>query len=152
MGLLRGRNERGDMSQSSQDPAPPDQAGDALRAFPGLDKVAVALRYERDAGTLPRIVASGRGSVADQIMAVAQAAGITVRQDADLAEVLVALEVGSDIPVEAFAAVAEILSYIYRANQYQAASRPAHDAAAARASDAYRPDSRPGRLSEDRRS
>jgi flagellar biosynthesis protein len=94
-----------------------------LRALPALTPVAVALRHDRATQTLPRIVASGRGAVAEQILAVAQAEGISVRQDADLAEVLVALEVGSDIPVEAFAAVAEILSYIYRANQIHGAPR-----------------------------
>jgi flagellar biosynthesis protein len=99
---------------------------DGLRGFPALSNIAVALRHDRKAGTLPRIVASGRGSVAEQILAIAQAEGIEVRRDADLAEVLAALEVGSDIPVEAFAAVAEILSYIYRANQYHSATRP-HD-------------------------
>ena len=102
---------------------------DGLRGFPALSNIAVALRHDRKAGTLPRIVASGRGSVAEQILAIAQAEGIEVRRDADLAEVLAALEVGSDIPVEAFAAVAEILSYIYRANQYHSATRP-HDTGA----------------------
>jgi flagellar biosynthesis protein len=101
-----------------------DAAAAGLHGFPALKPVAVALRHNREAGNLPRIVASGRGSVAEQILAIAQAEGIQVRQDADLAEVLVALEVGSDIPVEAFAAVAEILSYIYRANQYRTGSRP----------------------------
>lgn len=102
-----------------------------LRGFPALSNVAVALRHDRKAGTLPRIVASGRGSVAEQILAIAQAEGIEVRHDADLAEVLSALEVGSDIPVEAFAAVAEILSYLYRANQYHSTTR-AQDSGAAK--------------------
>lgn len=123
-----------------------DGTGEALRAFPALSNVAVALRHDHAAGTLPRIVASGRGSVAEQIMAIAQAEGITVRQDADLAEVLVALEVGSDIPVEAFAAVAEILSYIYRANQYYTTPR-----ASAGASDSHNTDGTLGRSSEDRK-
>jgi flagellar biosynthesis protein len=39
-----------------------------------------------------------------------------VRQDADLAELLAVLELDQEIPVEAFTAVAEILSYVYRAN------------------------------------
>lgn len=111
--------------KSGFDASSADDAKEALSAFPALDNIAVALRYDRNAGTLPRIVASGRGSVAEQILAIAQAEGIHVRKDADLAEVLVALDVGSDIPVEAFAAVAEILSYIYRANQYYAAPRAA---------------------------
>ena len=97
-------------------------AADALRALPSVDNIAVALRHDRATQTLPRIVASGRGAVAEQIVAVAQAQGIRVSKDADLAEVLIALEVGSDIPVETFAAVAEILSYIYRANKIHGAT------------------------------
>jgi flagellar biosynthesis protein len=90
---------------------------DGLRAFPALSQVAVALRHERGHNHTPRIVASGRGAIAEQILAVAFAEGVKVRQDADLAEVLSALDVGSEIPLETFAAVAEILSYVYRANQ-----------------------------------
>lgn len=116
----------GSTRQSAGNPA--SEAADSAQALPALSQVAVALRHDRAAQTLPRIVASGRGAVAEQIVAVAMAEGISVRQDADLAEVLVALEVGSDIPVEAFAAVAEILSYIYRANQIHGAqrARPEH--------------------------
>lgn len=133
-----------DPSQKTSSEGSRDGAADeALRAFPGLSNVAVALRHDRAAGTLPKIVASGRGSVAEQILAIAQAEGITVRQDADLAEVLVALEVGSDIPVEAFAAVAEILSYIYRANQYYTAPR-------ARSTDHQNTDSKLGQTPKDR--
>lgn len=102
-------------SDRPQRPHRDDETG--LRAFPALSQVAVALRHERGRDHIPRIVASGRGAIAEQILAVAFAEGVKVRQDADLAEVLSALDVGSDIPLEAFAAVAEILSYIYRANQ-----------------------------------
>ena len=102
---------------SQQDRLNASRQADPLRALPSVDTIAVALKHDRTTETLPRIVASGRGAVAEQIVAVAQAQGIRVSKDADLAEVLIALEVGSDIPVETFAAVAEILSYIYRANK-----------------------------------
>jgi len=62
------------------------------------------------------VLASGRGAIADQILAIAFAQGVRVREDADLAEVLAAVDVDSEIPVEALVAVAEILSYVYRAN------------------------------------
>lgn len=115
-------NSSRDPRQTTARPAP--DKSDALRAVPAVKNIAVALRHDRSTVTLPRIVASGRGAVAEQIVAIAQAQGIRVNKDADLAEVLVALEVGSDIPVEAFAAVAEILSYIYRANQIHGIARP----------------------------
>ncbi len=78
--------------------------------------VAVALKYELGTQSLPRIVATGKGTVAEQILELAFANGVKVREDADLVEVLSAIEVDSDIPVEAIAAVAEILAHVYRAN------------------------------------
>jgi flagellar biosynthesis protein len=86
----------------------------------GLDErrrqIAIALHYDRANPSLPRVVASGQGSVAQQILNAAFAAGVKVREDADLAEILAAVEVDSEIPLEALAAVAEILSYVYRTN------------------------------------
>lgn len=78
--------------------------------------VAVALEYDEEKDEAPRITASGRGAVAEQILALAFANGVKVREDADLAEVLAKIEIESYIPMEAFAVVAEILSYVYRAN------------------------------------
>ncbi|ACI98319.1 EscU/YscU/HrcU family type III secretion system export apparatus switch protein [Rhodospirillum centenum] len=78
--------------------------------------VAVALRHQPGGESLPRIVASGHGAVAEQILEMAFAAGVKVREDADLAEILSALDLDSEIPLEAIAAVAEILAYVYRAN------------------------------------
>ncbi len=78
-------------------------------------EVAVAVRQD-GASRMPRIVASGRGAVAEQILAVAFAQGVKVREDADLAELLSALDVESEIPLEALAPVAAILSYVHRAD------------------------------------
>ncbi len=78
---------------------------------------AVALKYEPRKADAPRVVAKGRGAIAEQIIAVARAHGVTVREDADLAQILQAVDIDQPIPIEAWAAVAEILSYIYRANR-----------------------------------
>jgi flagellar biosynthesis protein len=77
---------------------------------------AVALEYERGVYDAPRIIASGKGAIAEQILTVAYAQGIKVREDADLIEILETLDVDSLIPLEAFATVAQILSYVYAAN------------------------------------
>jgi flagellar biosynthesis protein len=77
---------------------------------------AVALREESESGARPRVLASGRGAFAEQILQIAWANDIKVREDADLVEILSAIDVDSEIPIEAFATVAEILSYVYRAN------------------------------------
>jgi len=71
---------------------------------------------ENKNGRAPRVIAAGRGTVAEQILALAFANGVKVREDADLAELLSAVDLDSEIPLEAFTAVAEILSYVYRAN------------------------------------
>lgn len=83
---------------------------------PEQRQVAVALQYDKGTATLPRIVASGRGAMAEQILALAFANGVKVREDADLATILAAIDVDSEIPIEAIAAVAEILTHVYRAN------------------------------------
>jgi flagellar biosynthesis protein len=88
--------------------------------------VAVALRYNRAEADAPRVVASGRGAIAERILALAFEHGIKVREDADLAELLAAVEIGNQIPIAAFAAVAEILVYIYRANRSHSQPPPSH--------------------------
>lgn len=64
----------------------------------------------------PRIVAKGHGPAAEQILLLAAATGVTVREDANLAEILEAIEIDTEVPLHALAAVAEILTYVYRAN------------------------------------
>lgn len=77
---------------------------------------AVALQYDQKEDAAPRVIASGRGVFAEQILAIAFEEGVKVREDADLVEILEKVDVDSPIPLEAFAAVAEILSYVYKAN------------------------------------
>jgi len=77
---------------------------------------AVALRYDPRSESTPEIVASGRGDLAQQIIAAAKEAGIDIVQDPDLLEVLGRVPVGEEIPAELFQAVAEILAFIYRIN------------------------------------
>ncbi len=80
------------------------------------NQVAVALEEGHGRQELPRITAAGRGKIAEQILQLAFENGINVREDSALAEMLAAIELDSPIPAEAFMAVAEILSYVYRAN------------------------------------
>lgn len=80
------------------------------------DKLAVALAYERGLDVAPLVVAKGEGYIAQQIIRLAQENGVQIREDADLVELLSKVDIGEPIPVEAYMAVAEILSYIYRVN------------------------------------
>ena len=81
------------------------------------DEVAVALNYSPDVDQAPRVVAKGQGWLARQIIEIAEANGIEIRQDSDLALLLAQVDVDSEIPLEAFTVVAEMLSYIYEKNK-----------------------------------
>lgn len=76
---------------------------------------AAALTYAGD-GNVPVVTASGYGKIAEQIVALAFQNGVKVREDADLAQMLAAIEADSAIPTEALIAVAEILAYVYKIN------------------------------------
>tara|TARA_R110000868_G_scaffold59946_1_gene183846 strand:- start:192 stop:545 length:354 start_codon:yes stop_codon:yes gene_type:complete len=83
----------------------------------GQSPKTVAVALEAQTGTAPaKIIASGRGFLAEQILQVAFANDVKVREDSDLVQILSAVDVDSDIPTEAYAAVVEILTYVYRAN------------------------------------
>jgi flagellar biosynthesis protein len=75
------------------------------------DKRVTALRYE-GAGA-PKVIAAGRGHVAEKILAAARSAGVPVREDPQLAEALSALALGQDVPEELWLAVAEVLAWAY---------------------------------------
>jgi flagellar biosynthesis protein len=80
-------------------------------------QVAIALGHEQTGPGAPKIVAKGHGEVAEKILRLAFENDVKVRSDPELAQVLSAVEVDCEIPLEAFAAVAEILSYVYIANR-----------------------------------
>ena len=84
-----------------------------------------AVSDRRVAGqSAPRVVASGRGAVAEQILQIAFERGVKVRTDSDLAEILAAVEVESEIPLAALAGVAEILRYLYQTGAPQTGAAP----------------------------
>jgi flagellar biosynthesis protein len=79
-----------------------------------VERLAVALDYAWGQSSAPTVVASGRGELAERIVRTAEANGVPVRSDTDLAGALARIDVGEQIPPEAFAAVAEILAFLYR--------------------------------------
>lgn len=79
-------------------------------------KLAVALKYERGKNEAPHVAAKGRGYVAQQIIELAKSSNVEVRRDTDLVVLLEKLDINTPIPLEAYAAVAEILAYVYKAN------------------------------------
>ncbi|MBI1317636.1 MAG: hypothetical protein GC168_01640 [Candidatus Hydrogenedens sp.] len=77
---------------------------------------AVALRYDASQDQAPRMVAKGRGHLADKIVALAQEHGIHVYHDPDLVALLAKLEVDTEVPADLYQAIAEVLAFVYRLN------------------------------------
>ncbi|MDR3265133.1 MAG: EscU/YscU/HrcU family type III secretion system export apparatus switch protein [Synergistaceae bacterium] len=74
---------------------------------------AVAVEYDQE-NAAPTVTAKGEGFVARRIVEIAQEANVPVVEDAALVSALLSLELGQEIPVELYEAVARILSWIYR--------------------------------------
>ena len=77
---------------------------------------AIAISYEKDKNAAPKVLAKGEGHIAEKIIQIALDKGIEIHQDADLLQILKAVDIDEEIPVEAFTAVAEIISFIYKQN------------------------------------
>jgi len=74
---------------------------------------AVALTYE-SGEFAPRVVAKGRGLVAEQIIACAKENGLYIHESKELVSLLMQVDFDAHIPAELYQAVAEILSWLYR--------------------------------------
>ncbi len=77
--------------------------------------IAIALRYDAEAGGAPIVVAMGQRKLAERIKALAKEAGVPTVENRPLARALLATaKVGQMIPTELYTAVAEVLAYVYR--------------------------------------
>ncbi|MBW2489067.1 MAG: EscU/YscU/HrcU family type III secretion system export apparatus switch protein [Deltaproteobacteria bacterium] len=77
---------------------------------------AVALTYDKDKDAAPRVMAKGRGQVAEKIIETARAHHVPLVEDENLVQVLEALDLETQIPPELYRAVAEVLAFVYRLN------------------------------------
>ena len=75
-------------------------------------QLAVALHYDKTGA--PRVVAKGKGSIGEKIIEVAKAHNIPVEENEVLAGALSNVELGDEIPVELYKAVAEVLIFVLR--------------------------------------
>ncbi len=78
---------------------------------------AVAILYDENESAAPKIVASGKGLIAEKIIATAEEAGIHIQQDPDLVELLAKVDIGEEIPLELYQTVAEVLAFVYKVNE-----------------------------------
>ncbi len=80
-------------------------------------KRAVALRYDPGRDAAPKVVAKGKGRIAEQILELAKKNAVPVREDANLVRVLSRLNLDQEIPPEVYQAVAAILAFLYKVNR-----------------------------------
>jgi flagellar biosynthesis protein len=74
--------------------------------------LAVALHYDKTGA--PRVVAKGRGTIGEKIIELAKAHDIPIEENEVLAGALSNVELGDEIPVELYKAVAEVLVFVLR--------------------------------------
>lgn len=86
-------------------------------------KNAVALAY-RQTEAAPRVVARGRGLVAEQIIARAHEHGVYVHESAELVALLMQVDLDQHIPPQLYLAVAELLAWLYRLESEQPTTPP----------------------------
>ncbi|PFA67899.1 hypothetical protein CN378_10300 [Bacillus sp. AFS015802] len=77
-------------------------------------KEAIALGYNQHEGSAPKVVAKGKGIIAENILSRAEEHGIPVQEDKSLLSLLGNLDTGESIPEELYGAVAEVFAFIYR--------------------------------------
>ncbi|MDC7302723.1 EscU/YscU/HrcU family type III secretion system export apparatus switch protein [Agathobacter ruminis] len=83
----------------------------ALEEQKANDKTAVAIAYE-PGETAPKILATGKGAVAEKIIETAKEADVPLYKDNKLADTLSRLKIGDMIPPELYEVVAEILVFV----------------------------------------
>jgi len=85
------------------------------------DHIAIALKYDDEAGAAPTIVAKGLNVQAQKILEEAAEYGVPVVRNVPLAHALNKLDLGDEIPEELFTAVAEVLTFVQKLAQEQTA-------------------------------
>ena len=87
---------------------------------------AVALTYT-PGDSAPQVVAKGRGLIAQEIITRAREAGVYVHESPELVSLLMQVDLDARIPPQLYAAVAELLAWLYRIETGATAPSSAHD-------------------------
>lgn len=86
-------------------------------------QAAIALAYGQGESA-PRVVAKGRGLIAQAIIERAKQNGIYVHESADLVGLLMQVELDQQIPPQLYLAVAELLAWLYRLEHEESSAFP----------------------------
>jgi flagellar biosynthesis protein len=78
---------------------------------------AIALSYDENIHSEPKVIAKGIGNVAHNIVDTAKSHNIPIKEDSNLVELLSKLQINESIPEELYLAVAEIFAFIYQVDK-----------------------------------
>ncbi len=82
-----------------------------------MNKKVVVLKYDQEKSSAPVVVAKGKGYIAENILKIAEENGVPLKEDNDLINYLMSLELYEEIPPELYKVIAEILAFIFKANE-----------------------------------
>ncbi|WP_224250267.1 EscU/YscU/HrcU family type III secretion system export apparatus switch protein [Hyalangium gracile] len=84
-------------------------------------EIAIALKYDKEKDSAPRVVAKGMRIKAEKIREIARQYNIPIMKNVPLANALYRIDVGNEVPEELYDAVAEVLNFVYALQQEQQA-------------------------------
>ena len=110
---LRSARKRRHREMSKRNALAETKQADVLLVNP--THIAIALRYRKDEGGAPRVLAKGKGVLAEAMRDTARGNGVPIVQDIPLARLLYKkVKVGGAVPADTYKAVAAILAFVYR--------------------------------------
>jgi flagellar biosynthesis protein len=84
-------------------------------------EIAIALKYDKEKDSAPRVVAKGLRLKAEKIREIARQYNIPIMKNVPMANALYRIDVGQEVPEELYDAVAEVLNFVYALQQEQQA-------------------------------
>jgi len=80
-------------------------------------KRAVALKYQPKSDKAPKVIAKGKGKLAERIIEIAREHNLYIHNDPDMIEILSQLDLNEEIPPDLYVVVAELLAFVYSLNR-----------------------------------
>ncbi len=111
--MIRGMRKRRHRELVKRNALAETRQADVLLVNP--THIAIAIRYRKDESGAPRVLAKGKGVLAEAMREAARSNGIAIVQDIPLARLLYKkVKVGGAVPADTYKAVAAILAFVYR--------------------------------------
>jgi len=79
-----------------------------------MKQKAVALKYDAQTSSAPKVTAKGEGFTAQNIIKIAELHDVPIKKDEDLVELLSKLDIDREVPAEMYKAIAEVFSFLYK--------------------------------------